>query len=521
MTFTASLDDIVAENRSGLLGAHASWGRVRLGEVATILNGFPFPSSAFSGERGVPLLRIRDVLDDRTEAFFDGEVDPAFLVEPGNLIVGMDGDFNCARWKGPRAALNQRTCRISPDDRFYSLRVLALILPGYLTAIHEHTSSITVKHLSSRTLAEIPLPLPSRAEQDRIASELERYLSRIDAATGALRRVTLELDRYRASVLKAACEGHLVPTEADLAREAERQYEHGADLVKRIVRMREAEGSNRTPATRAGLALARQAPATDLRARPDGWAWTTLKEVAELKGGLTKGQKRKEGESTQPVPYLRVANVQRGWLDLDEVKTIEATAEEIRELRLSSGDVLFNEGGDRDKLGRGWIWESQIPTCIHQNHVFRARVPDRLIRSKFLSWYGNSVGMAYFTAEGRQTTNLASINLTKLGSLPVPVPPLAEQDRIVAEVERRLSIADEAQHAVSNAIQRTNAIRAGVLRRAFEGKLVPQDPSDEPASVLLERIRKEREAAGEFPGRGRNRHRRGGGAPAARRGQRA
>ncbi len=90
------------------------------------------------------------------------------------------------------------------------------------------------------------------------------------------------------------------------------------------------------------------------------------------------------------LPYLRVANVQRGYLDLSEMKEIEATEDEIADLQLREGDVLFNEGGDRDKLGRGWVWRGELPECIHQNHVFRARLHAGVADPKFVSWYGNS-----------------------------------------------------------------------------------------------------------------------------------
>jgi len=232
-----------------------------------------------------------------------------------------------------------------------------------------------------------------------------------------------------------------------------------------------------------------------LPALSEGWEWAPLGAIAELKGGLTKGQKRKATEIVREVPYLRVANVQRGYLDMEEVKTIDATEEEITELRLEEGDVLFNEGGDRDKLGRGWVWEGKIAECVHQNHVFRARLLGVVMQPKLLSWYGNSIGQRYFEDEGKQTTNLASINMTKLSMLPVPIPPVAEQKKIVAELERRLSVVDEVDAEVKANLKRAERLRQAVLLSAFEGKLVPQDLSDEPASALLERIHAAREAA--------------------------
>ena len=116
------------------------------------------------------------------------------------------------------------------------------------------------------------------------------------------------------------------------------------------------------------------------------------------------------------------------------MKEILATEQEIAELALEPGDILFNEGGDRDKLGRGWVWGGELPVCIHQNHVFRARLYDHGLQAKFVSWYANWSGQGFFFDKGKHTTNLASISMSKLRGLPLPVPPIAEQARIVAEI---------------------------------------------------------------------------------------
>jgi type I restriction enzyme S subunit len=174
------------------------------------------------------------------------------------------------------------------------------------------------------------------------------------------------------------------------------------------------------------------------------------------------------------------------------MKDIEATEDEIRSLQLVPGDVLLNEGGDRDKLGRGWIWEGQIAECIHQNHVFRVRLNPLLAVPKFVSHYANHFGQKYFFDEGKQTTNLASINMTKLRALPVPSPPVAEQERLLTQLEDHLSMIDDLDRTVDANLTRAARLRQAILKKAFEGKLVPQDPNDEPASVLLERIRSTR-----------------------------
>jgi len=224
------------------------------------------------------------------------------------------------------------------------------------------------------------------------------------------------------------------------------------------------------------------------------WPWTTLGEIAEVKGGVTKDSKRQSDPSFVKVPYLRVANVQRGRLDLSEVTTIRVHPDKAEALRLEPGDVLLNEGGDRDKLGRGWVWEGQIADCIHQNHVFRARLNDDF-DPYFVSTHANTWGQSWFEKHGWQTTNLASINLGTLKQLPVPAPLRSEQEAIVAQMHASSEAHKRLAESIDHAQTRARALRHSILAAAFSGQLVPQDPDDEPASVLLERIRAERGAA--------------------------
>lgn len=223
-------------------------------------------------------------------------------------------------------------------------------------------------------------------------------------------------------------------------------------------------------------------PLTDT---PDNWMWVHLKDIADVQGGIQKGLKIKAGESIREVPYLRVANVQRGWLDLTEIKTIVAPESRITSLKLEPGDILFNEGGDRDKLGRGWIWEGQIEECIHQNHVFRARLLDSGMQPRFYSWFGNSIGARYFIEQGKQTVNLASLSISRLKALPVPVPPLEEQAVIVHRVEQLLTFADHLQSRVEKAIQRVERSSQAVLAKAFRGELTTMAYEEQKAELAV------------------------------------
>lgn len=153
-----------------------------------------------------------------------------------------------------------------------------------------------------------------------------------------------------------------------------------------------------------------------------------LDSVADISGGLTKNRKDFDQPDLVEVPYLRVANVLRRRLDLREIATIKTTRAKAEALRLLPGDVLFNEGGDKDKLGRGDIWRGQIENCIHQNHVFRARITSPDFEPRFVSAWGNTFGRRWFETYGTQTTGIASINKATLSRFPVP--------RVARDVQR-------------------------------------------------------------------------------------
>jgi type I restriction enzyme S subunit len=191
-----------ASGRPGLLAKAPEWDRIQLGDVARVVNGAPFPSAGFNSDgRGMPLIRIRDVTLGNTQTWFDGAWEPQHLVRHGDVLVGMDGDFRVERWRGDDALLNQRVCRIDIGESKYDARFLSLVLQGYLDAIWQETSSVTVKHLSSRTIAAVPLPCPSLDEQRHLVNLLEDHLSRLGAARKLIATSLRRLRALRVSLL--------------------------------------------------------------------------------------------------------------------------------------------------------------------------------------------------------------------------------------------------------------------------------------------------------------------------------
>lgn len=193
-----------------------------------------------------------------------------------------------------------------------------------------------------------------------------------------------------------------------------------------------------------------------------------LGEVAAVSSGITKGRKVKE--AVREVPYMAVANVQAGSLDLTGVKTIAATEAEISKYELREGDLLLTEGGDPDKLGRGTVWRGELPLALHQNHIFRVRLPEEgavVIPEYLESYVASHAAKSYFLRSAKQTTGIASINSTQLKALPVPVPPFSVQREFAAVVAK----IDAQRERIERALALEDELFASLQYRAFRGEL--------------------------------------------------
>lgn len=205
-------------------------------------------------------------------------------------------------------------------------------------------------------------------------------------------------------------------------------------------------------------------PAANSHNWPEG---PVLGDVADIVSGVTKGRVL-AGRPTRSVPYLAVSNVQDRSLDLSTVKTIVATEDEITKYKLEKDDLLLTEGGDPDKLGRGTLWASELPLCIHQNHVFRVRLRSAELRPLFLNWLvGSSRGKRYFFKSAKQTTGIASINMTQLKAFPLLLPPVQLQRRFESRVEHVEAIRTRLQVAAVA----VDSLFASIQHRAFRGEL--------------------------------------------------
>ena len=468
MALTVSLDEIISGGNA-LLSIKPHWKRVRLGDIGEVLNGFAFKAELFTREGGMPLIRIRDVGSAASETFYSGDYDERYVVSAGDLLVGMDGDFNCARWHGPRSLLNQRVCKITVDESLYLPRFLDYVLPGYLKAINDATSSVTVKHLSSRTIQDIPLPLPPMDEQREIVAEIEKQFSRLDEAVANLQRVKANLKRYKASVLKAAVEGRLVETEASIAQREGRSYETGEQLLQRILEERRAKWT--------GKGKYKEPESTnvaDLGELPDGWTWASAEQACER---VVDCHNKTAPYTSTGIPLVRTTNIKDGRLLLDETRYVDEPTYEFWSRRCppEPGDVLFTREAP---MGEAGIIPPGVKLCLGQRTMLMR--PSPAIAGSFLLSALVSPVVKDLIDRVAVGSGVKHLRVGDVESLPVPLPPANEQLRIVSEVDRHVSIIREVVAEVDCNLLRADALRRAVLTKIFTKSGVETNELDRP-----------------------------------------
>ena len=363
---------------------------------------------------------------------------------------------------------------VATNQGFKSFVLKEGILPEYVywwlkgakQAAEGLASGTTFLELSGANAKKLPIPVVPLDQQKHIVAEIEKQFSRLDEAVANLKRVKANLKRYKAAVLKAAASGRLVETEAELARREGRSYETGEQLLQRILESRRSQwkgkGKYKEPA----------APdTTDPPELPEGWVWASVDQTAQVISGLTKNPKREALPSK--LPYLRVANVYANELRLNEIEHIGVADNELGKLLLQRDDLLVVEGnGSPDQIGRVALWDGSIPNCVHQNHLIKVRFIDPLLPKSAMNWLLSPGGRRQIEQVSSSTSGLHTLSTGKVSRLPIPLAPLAEQHRIAAEVDRRLSLLRETEAQVDANLQRAERLRQAILNRAFAGGLV-------------------------------------------------
>lgn len=453
----------------------SGWASISLGEILPLSYGKSLTNRCRVQEGLVDVLGSSGVVGKHDVALTNSET----------IVVGRKGNAgNVIYSKFPCWPIDT-TFYVEPSRQLNSVFCFQLL---YFLRLGELDQSTAIPSLSRDNYSSILVYLPPGKEQARVASRIEELFSELDKGEESLRRAQAQLKRYRQSVLKAAVTGEL--TRVWRERNADK-LESGEALLRRILKARQADG----PKTRVQDFAPGKNPLGEL---PDSWARVRIDAVGDVQLGRQRAPRHHTGEHMRP--YLRVANVYEERIDISDVMEMNFTPDEYHTYILKRGDILLNEGQSAELVGRPAIFNDELPGACFTNTLVRFRAYAGLV----LPEYALAVFLYYFHAGvfkriAKITTNIAHLGAGRFSELALPLPSIEEQSMVVQELDRIRSGIDAIAKEIGTRLQSGAALRQSILKSAFSGKLVPQNPNDEPASELLRRIAAERAAQEKRP----------------------
>jgi len=464
-----------------------------IGDAGLISDGDWVESKDQAPDGAVRLTQLADVGDgwfrDRSDRWMNDEQATRLNVtylQPGDVLVARMPDplgRACVVPRLPtRAVTVVDVCILRAQGHNPKWLMHAINSPQIRMEIDRYKSGSTRKRISKKNLCKIPLPVPSRRVQDELVTAIETHFSRLDAAVASLTRARANVRRARASVLKAAVEGRLVPTEATLARAEGREYEPASALLERIL----AERRRRHDEAQAGAKRKKRykepvEPDTEgLPKLPEGWCWTTVDQLAVEP--LSNGRSVRSRDGGFPV--LRLTAMKDGRLDLREAKDGDWTAEDAAPWMVEPGDFFIMRGnGSLGRVGSAALAGEVVTPVAYPDTMIRFRPVKTLTCARYLLAAWSSLLLReQIERSARTTAGIHKVNQASIRGYRIPVPPLPEQHRIAAEVDRRLSVLDALDQLIATNLARCARLRQSILKRAFEGRLVPSTAPEVGAS---------------------------------------
>ncbi|MEZ5989859.1 MAG: restriction endonuclease subunit S [Planctomycetota bacterium] len=436
------------------------WALASINDCGRFINGIGFKKAEWKSD-GLPIIRIQNLTDEsKPFNYAQGDYPEDHLVEDGDLLVSWSASLDAFVWRRGPAVVNQHIFKVVPFRELVEPRFLYWLLRRTIRQMvrGEHMRGMGMKHIKRGPFLSHAVAIPPLKEQARIVSKVDELMTLCDELEEKQQHRHTVRRRFQTSALDVLANAESAEELAESWKRVRDNWdavtERGDDLgpIRDTLMQLAVRGRLTAQSPQENVTGDLVPPEADIAVPdwlPSNWRVARLDEVALVTGGITKGRKL-EGRELVSIPYLRVANVQAGSLQLGVMKEIEIPVEEVEKYRLEAGDVLLTEGGDWDKLGRSAIWRDELPLCGHQNHVFRARPHQHLVTPEWLSLFTNSPdGRSYFQTCAKRTTNLASINMRQLRACAVPIPPLSEQVRVREELDRLFILCDELEQHLS------------------------------------------------------------------------
>jgi len=452
------------------------WVWVRLGEVIQFVKGKKPKNLGDKNEFfKIPYINIEAFELKRFTQFTDGKDVPT--CEPDDILIVWDGARCGLVGRGVKGVIGSTLAKLDCGEIYKSF--LFYFLQTKYEYINKHPRGVGIPHVEPNLFWNIHLPLPPLAEQQRIVAKIEELFTKLNAGVEALKKAKEQIKRYRQAVLKYAFEGKLT----EEWRKENKPKETAKELLEKIKAERKKKLGT---CLLTGRKKYKELPPVDnseLPELPEGWVWVRVGEIYDIIGGgtpSTKVDKYWKGD----IPWITSA-------DIHGLKNMKPRKFITQEAILNSATNLVPENSliVVTRVGLGKIAITKIPLCFSQDS--QALIDRTHLIYPEYSLYCLSQIIQIFKYKNRGTT-ISGVTKKQLSELEFPLPPLPEQHKIVEEIERRFSVADEVEKVIDNSLKQAERLRQSILKKAFEGKLVPQDPNDEPAEKLLERIRKEK-----------------------------
>ena len=418
-----------------------NWCWIELGKLTSMKSGFPFDSKRFTRSKSAnarPLIRIRDVVNGATETYTDQECPKEYVIKKGEILIGMDGDFNVGKWQSEDALLNQRVCCIQSCSSLYLDDFLFYYLPDPLKKINDATPSVTVKHLSTKTLAITPVPVPPLPEQQRIVDRIESLFAKLDEAKQKAQDALGSFETRKAAILHKAFTGELT---------AQWRKEHGVGMVS--------------------------------------WRTVTFKDAC-LK--ITDGTHHSPVNTpTGEYMYVTAKNIKETGIDLTNITFVSKDVHDEIYSRcdVQYGDVLYIKDGAT--TGIAAVNTIEEPFSLLSS-VAVLRPDKKQIVAEYMVYNLNSSKTKTMMINNMSGNAITRLTLSKIKTAPITVCSLDEQNEIVRILDDLLAKEQQAKEAAERVLEQIDLIKKAILARAFRGELGTNDPSEESAMELLKSV---------------------------------
>ncbi len=436
----------------------------RLDEVCDIIMGQSPPGSTYNKEgKGLPFFQGKAEFGSMYPTASTWCSEPKKIAEPDDILISVRAPVGPTNMSNQKCCIGRGLTAIRPKNGLEPKYVLY-----YLRSIEKDIAALgsgsTFQSISKSQIENLEIVLAPPDQQRRIVAEIEKQFSRLDEAVANLKRVKANLKRYKAAVLKAAVEGRLVETEAEMAQREGCSYETGEQLLKRILETRRSQwigkGKYKEPAT---------PDTSDLPELPEGWVWASFDSL--IADGPQNGLYLPKSLYGSGHPILRIDDYQQDWIrPVTELQLVSAKPGNVKIYSLRKGDLVINRVNSPSHLGKVAVWITGSAMPMFESNMMRIRLLPG-VDPFYISMYLRSAdGRARLTKQAKWAVNQASINQQDVCGTQVPLPPVAEQARVVVEIDRRLSLVREVTAQVDDKSRARRTFAANDIERGIFGQ---------------------------------------------------